>query len=591
MRDVKTLFLKHGLAWALVAAAAATFATHAWLRPDAGLVRQAFSDASFLTLTGVGQVDQRIYFRDKLHPVPGWVGQNAAVRWEGFLNAPRAGEYVLKLTSDDGAWLWLDGKKLLDNGGTHPPQAVQRSVFLEKGSHALRVDYVQDGGGAFLRLEWRLPSGYNPAGLIPVSNLHPQSPIKSGLGYRAVAVLPWLFLAAAVVAFRRRSLSRLRQRARRDSVFARTLLAAGAVVTLALAARFIDLNGAGETCDEWAYVGGGKAYAANVFAGVFDPDQWRVNREHPAVGKLIYGFVQEAFGDAQTTTRAASAVMGALTVLVGFALTLRLFGLGPAVAGGVILSLLPPFLAHGKVAALDSPATLFQAVAIWLFIRAVHEPALRTRSLWWLVLVAGLAVATKLTNALVVIYVLGAWFLLYGRKFWRTRTVALPLPVFFLPVLAVVPFFATWPWLWGATVEHLNETLNHWKYTPPELFLGRMMHPPPATYFSAAFLAATPAVLFAPFVLGISQTFRRDLSTVVLRPADADTSHRALLLLLVGWFCCRSRGRSRIFARTASATCSRHTFRSRRCAGWACGCLPDGSRRSAATSQRERASL
>lgn len=513
----------------MLGAALVAFGVYAAQKPDTGLVRRTFSDDTFTTEVS-SVVDRRIHFGDAHHPTPAWVGREAAVRWEGFVDAPRAGQYVFRLTSDDGAWLWIDGRKVIDNGGVHPPKTVTREIFLEKGPRPIRIDYLQQGGGAAMRLEWRLPSGYNVPGLLPVSSLHPSPPAPEGFGTRVLATLPWLLVLASLVAFNRGALLR-----HRDAAARRALLAGALVTAVGLGARLIDLNGAGETCDEWAYVGAGKVYAENLFAGVFDAEQWKANREHPAVGKLIYGFVQEALGDAQWTTRAASAVMGALTVLVCFLLTRRLFGTGAAVAAGLILSLLPPFLAHGKVAALDSPATLLQALAMWLFLRAVHDPSVRTRSLWWFGLVAGLAVATKLTNGLVVIFAFAVWVLLHWRQIRDTRTVTLPLPIFLLPLFALLPFVLTWPWLWQATSEHLRETLNHWTQRPPELFLGRMMRPPPPVYFAAAFLATTPVLLFPPFLVGVGQLFRKDLSAVVRRPPEADVSPRVMLLLVVAW--------------------------------------------------------
>lgn len=527
--------MDRALAWGLVIAALAVFGLSAAHRPSTGLVRRTFTDDTFQTESGEARVDRHVYFDGKLQRRPQWLGERAAVRWEGFLDAPRDGSYSLRLESDDGAWLWLDGDQLLDNGGRHPPKMVQREIFLTKGPHPIRIDYVQDGGGATMRLEWRLPAGYNAPGLVPVSSLHPEQPAPEGFLTRLLGTLPWLLLGAAIVVWNRRSLSDWRARIASDSTVRQAALAGAAIVVLALGVRLVDLNGAGETCDEWAYVGAGKIYAENLFSGIFDSEEWKANREHPAIGKLVYGFVQEALGDAPWTTRAAAAVMGALTILVAFAIALRLFGLGPAIGAGIILSLLPPFVAHGKVAALDAPATLLQALAIWLLLRALHDPSQRNRSLWWLALVAGLAVATKLTNGLVVIYALFVWPLVFWRRVRETKAVELPLPLFLLPILALIPFVITWPWLWAGTGEHLRESFGHWEWVPSELFFGRVYRPPPHIYFVVAFALTTPVLLFVPFILGFVQPFRRDVSGFVRMPEGADVTPRAVLLVLAGW--------------------------------------------------------
>ena len=57
--------------------------------------------------------------------------------------------------SDDGSWLWIDDRLVIDNGGVHGPQNVDAEVFLERGVHAFRVRYLEAGGGTLLQLgQW-----------------------------------------------------------------------------------------------------------------------------------------------------------------------------------------------------------------------------------------------------------------------------------------------------------------------------------------------------------------------------------------------------------------------------------------------------
>jgi len=62
----------------------------------------------------------------------------------------RDGDYRFTLNSDDGSKLYVDGKLVVDNDGTHPPKAVSAGVKLTKGVHKVTVDFFQAGGGAEL---------------------------------------------------------------------------------------------------------------------------------------------------------------------------------------------------------------------------------------------------------------------------------------------------------------------------------------------------------------------------------------------------------------------------------------------------------
>ncbi len=75
-----------------------------------------------------------------------------------FIETP--GTYKFTLTSDDGSWLYIDGKKVIDNGGLHVPETVSGTVTLKPGIHDMRVSYFQ--GPRFhvaLMLEVQTPGG------------------------------------------------------------------------------------------------------------------------------------------------------------------------------------------------------------------------------------------------------------------------------------------------------------------------------------------------------------------------------------------------------------------------------------------------
>jgi hypothetical protein len=69
-----------------------------------------------------------------------------AIRFDGFLPIEDTGVYRFRLSSDDGSALYIDHKKIIDNDGVHPNQAVEGSIRLTAGMHAIRVEYFELGG-------------------------------------------------------------------------------------------------------------------------------------------------------------------------------------------------------------------------------------------------------------------------------------------------------------------------------------------------------------------------------------------------------------------------------------------------------------
>jgi hypothetical protein len=70
--------------------------------------------------------------------------------FEGYVTVPEAGLYTLFTNSDDGSALYLGDELVVSNDGTHPMRERSGSRALEAGSHAVRVEFFERGGGAGL---------------------------------------------------------------------------------------------------------------------------------------------------------------------------------------------------------------------------------------------------------------------------------------------------------------------------------------------------------------------------------------------------------------------------------------------------------
>jgi hypothetical protein len=124
---------------------------------------------------------------------PGWSGgpaSNFGLRYTGRVTIPQAGRWTFSTTSDDGSRLWIDGRLVVNNDGTHSMRKRSGAINLEAGPHALEVKFFQRTGQQGLLLEWRGP-GVPVDVAIPASALsyadnsaHPENLLENG-GFEA----------------------------------------------------------------------------------------------------------------------------------------------------------------------------------------------------------------------------------------------------------------------------------------------------------------------------------------------------------------------------------------------------------------------
>jgi hypothetical protein len=108
-----------------------------------------------------------------------------SIVWKGKLAVPATGMYLLALRADDGALLFVDGRKVVDDGGSHGSEYREAAVNLDAGFHELELRYWQLGGAKDMQLSWRPLNG--PHQPIPSAYLFPiEGPMPTG------AVLPAL---------------------------------------------------------------------------------------------------------------------------------------------------------------------------------------------------------------------------------------------------------------------------------------------------------------------------------------------------------------------------------------------------------------
>ncbi len=79
------------------------------------------------------------------------------VVYNGYIRVPEKGIYSFFLKSDDGSVLFLDGKRAVDNDGSHGTIKIGSRIALEKGFHPYKLIYFEDYEGQEITLSWTKP--------------------------------------------------------------------------------------------------------------------------------------------------------------------------------------------------------------------------------------------------------------------------------------------------------------------------------------------------------------------------------------------------------------------------------------------------
>ena len=78
-----------------------------------------------------------------------------------YLHVDKTGDYIFYTGSNDGSRLFIDNRLVVDNGGSHGYTLRSGRIRLDKGRHALMLEYFQAGGGQELKVFWKGPGFEN----------------------------------------------------------------------------------------------------------------------------------------------------------------------------------------------------------------------------------------------------------------------------------------------------------------------------------------------------------------------------------------------------------------------------------------------
>lgn len=106
----------------------------------------------------------------QVQPGPG-VPVIFSARWHADLQAEVTGVHTLRLDSDDGSRLWIDGRLLIDQWKGAPNDRSTNIDLVAGQRYTLRAELYSSGGSGHIRLRWSAPG--LPIEVVPQARFFP----------------------------------------------------------------------------------------------------------------------------------------------------------------------------------------------------------------------------------------------------------------------------------------------------------------------------------------------------------------------------------------------------------------------------------
>jgi fibro-slime domain-containing protein len=327
--------------------------------------------------------------------------------WTGSFIALREGTYTFGTRSDDGAWVYVDGQLVVDDGGRHSALVATGRVHLDQGVHAIFIKYFQDGGSFHFDLLWArdaAPLELMPAWALSARHVNFSRFLASVVvrrAWAAVVVLWVVGLAVVGVAWLRRFLMRWISLRKDDPV---SLVLVGVIIgscALNLGGVWWGLPGSWAG-DEFASPAVLEGLAKRFTGGWFDKyppfhfyvlsavySPWLLLKSL----RLIRVSDTFEFGALLLLGRLTSVIAGAGTLIAVYVCGADAFGKRAGLFAAATLAVLTPFLYFAKTANVEAPYVFWFALSLVFYVRFARTDTLRDAVLFSVA--TTLAVCTK----------------------------------------------------------------------------------------------------------------------------------------------------------------------------------------------------
>ncbi len=123
-----------------------------------GFLGRYYENKSFEDKPKLVRYDSRISFNDvSFNEI--FSGKQYSVIWSGLLYVPRNGFYKFYTESDDGSFLYINDKLVVDNGGNHGIKTIEGKMQLAEGYHDIKIKYFNSAGSSCIKVFWEIPEG------------------------------------------------------------------------------------------------------------------------------------------------------------------------------------------------------------------------------------------------------------------------------------------------------------------------------------------------------------------------------------------------------------------------------------------------
>ncbi len=295
--------------------------------------------------------------------------------------------------------------------------------------------------------------------------------------------------------------------------------------------RLWNLNSAGRTWDEYAYINSGSQLLENIRKGDFTNSEWYQIADHPPVARYFYGISSyfdrgyyvmhtrsgksilklEDYYYSWAVSRLVSVFFFSFTVIFVFLLGSEI-SLFAGTTSALIFTMLPISLGLSQLVTLESPLIFFFTGTVYFFLRLLKKITIPKILITGLFL--GLAIGVKLSNLLLIallplIYVASHFFQEKKLRNISSRKILISFAVIY--GIAIIIFIAIWPGLWlhAGDIIHftLKDRFSFQSGRTSELFFGKYIQAPYSYYFTY-FLLTTPLLILILFFIGTLRMFR-----------------------------------------------------------------------------------
>jgi hypothetical protein len=330
-----------------------------------------------------------------------------SVTWTGWFVVLRPGTYSFATTSADGAAVYIDERLVVDNGGRHEPRFARGTAHLERGLHAMFIEYFCDRDD--VQFELSSARDADPLQPVPAWTLFSRRAefrrvLASFAVRRSVPAVFWLWLAAlgvAVWSAAHRSVAR----AALAVVSDRTLLALACIIVGAFA-----LDAAGVWWGVPSFWAGDEIAPKPVLIGLSQHFSGGWFNRYPPLQFYILSAVFSPWLAMQSLgvmhlpgrlqepaflllSRCVSLAAATGTLIAIYKCGVEAFGRRTGVFAAAMFALLTPFVYYSKTANPEVPYIFWIAVSLVFYLRVLRTPALRELILFSCAAV--LAVCTK----------------------------------------------------------------------------------------------------------------------------------------------------------------------------------------------------